>query len=80
MRLFNCHYEGLSPYLYFWARIDSLESSDNITIKVSTNGVNWDVLEVFDDNDDDNIYHQHQYDLQATTLNSILRGRRHAPE
>ncbi len=56
---------GEGPFLYFWARIDDLESGDTAQVKVSTDGTNWDVLEVFNNSDDDNIYHQHQYDLSA---------------
>jgi len=58
---------GLGPYLNFWARIDSLESSDNdvIEFKVSTNGIDWDVLETFDHNDSDDQYHQYRYDLSS---------------
>ncbi len=65
---------GLGPYLQFWARMYNFESEDNDTVevKVSTNGVDWDVLEVFDHNDDDNQYHQYQYDLSSYGAPSVF--------
>ncbi len=63
---------GVGPFLYFWARMNALESGDTVAVKVSTNGVDWDVLEVFDENDDDNIYHLHQYDLNSYNRPSTL--------
>jgi len=65
---------GLGPFLQFWARMDNFESDDNDTleVKVSTNGADWDVLEVFDHNDDDAQYHQYQYDLSSYGAPSVF--------
>ncbi len=54
---------GSGPYLYFWALIEGIEQGNTIDVRVSTNGVDWDVLETFDYLDMDNQYRQHWYDL-----------------
>ncbi|MFC2070844.1 hypothetical protein ACFLTB_06725 [Chloroflexota bacterium] len=58
---------GLGPYVQFWARVNNFESEDNdkVDVKASTNGVDWDIIETFDNDDDDNQYHLHQYDLSS---------------
>jgi len=58
---------GEGPYLTFWARIDDLEdwANDTVEVKVSINGVDWNVLETFTEEDNDYTYSQHWYDLSG---------------
>lgn len=53
------------PYLYFWAKANSFENGETAQVKVSTDGVNWDILRTFVNGEDDNTYHQYAFDLSG---------------
>ena len=49
--------------LRFWSRLDSFEGSDRAQVRVSSDGLNWQVVREFVDGDDDRHYRFHQLDL-----------------
>jgi len=51
--------------LRFWAKMYDFEPGDEVDVKVSTNGVVWDPLLTFVNDDDDNQYHQYRFDLSG---------------
>lgn len=52
-------------HLRFWALAISLEGSDEARCLVSPDGSNWDVVQTWEDGDDDYYYHGYDIDLSA---------------
>ncbi len=61
--------------LAFWAKAESFESADIVTLEVSADGSSWLVLEIWDDGDDDKQYHLYDFDLSTMPMsdNFFLR-------
>jgi hypothetical protein len=49
--------------LQFYAKLWQLESGDEVYVKVSTDGEDWDTIETFDSGDSDGWYHPYTYDI-----------------
>ena len=56
--------------LSFYAKANSFEVSDSADFLVSSDGVNWNVLKTFTQNDSDNQYHYYEFDLTQLGLTS----------
>jgi len=58
--------------LEYWGKAYSFEKSDQLHVLVSPDGSNWTLVQVFDQYDDDNQYHQHSIDLSGFAMTSTF--------
>ncbi len=56
---------GSGPYLYFWARVNSLQYNDYVEVRVSTDGEDWNTLKTFTYQDVSLQYNQYWYNLSG---------------
>ena len=57
-------------HLQFYAKVRSFESADTISCLVSSDYVDWTVVQTWDRNDSDNIYHPVDIDLSSFDMSS----------
>jgi thermitase len=57
----------------FWAKIESLEKNDTASVLVSSDGVTYTTVMVFDKNDSDSTYHPYDIDLSGFAKTSDFR-------
>ncbi len=59
-----------SASLQFWAKARSFETDEEARCLVSSNGVDWTIVETWTSADDDDAYHFYEIDLSSYTLSS----------
>ena len=59
-----------APHLWFQAKVDKFESSDEMYCKVSPDGINWTTVKTWTNSDDDNTYHLTDIDLSPYAMSS----------
>jgi PKD repeat protein len=60
-------------HLTFWARVQSFEKLDQASVRVSSDGVTYTTVHVFDKNDSDSTYHPYDIDLSGFTMTADFR-------
>ncbi len=62
-----------SVRLTFWAKVSSFESGDTASVLVSSDGVNYTQVRLFNSSASDNQYHPYDIDLSGFTMTSNFR-------
>lgn len=60
-------------HLTFWARVESFESSDNAYVWVSSDGVNYSIVQTWSNGDDDYIYKPYDIDISGFSMTNDFR-------
>jgi hypothetical protein len=61
---------GFIVHLQFWAKVNSFETGETATCRVSSDNISWTTVRTWTTADDDNTYHYCDIDLSSYNLTS----------